>query len=151
MPKSVATVSLTGLHTASNFFPSDEPAAPASLNIIFNELKRILTAHRKGAIVIRGGSNGDIALVSEKKVEVDGRWKNETYFAAALVQKGYVGFYFMPIYGDTALKNEIGTQLLACLKGKSCFHIRRNDPVLYKQISEALDAGYRLYKERGWV
>jgi hypothetical protein len=39
-------------------------------------------------------------LVGEKPVEVLGRKKDELWFASALIQKGYVGFYYMPVYGD---------------------------------------------------
>ncbi len=44
-----------------------------------------------------------------------------------------------------------GADLLATLKGKSCFHLKRLTPELKDQIAAALAAGWRLYEERGWV
>ena len=44
-----------------------------------------------------------------------------------------------------------GPELLATLKGKSCFHLERMTPELKAQIETALAAGWRLYEERGWV
>ena len=42
-------------------------------------------------------------------------------------------------------------ELLALLKGKSCFYIRMLDRTLKSQLREALRSGYKLYKERGWI
>ena len=74
----------------------------------------------------------------------------ELCFASLLVQKGYVGFYFFPMYLNTALKQKISPALLRCLKGKTCFHIKKNDPGLFKQIQDALDAGLDFFSSRGW-
>jgi hypothetical protein len=43
------------------------------------------------------------------------------------------------------------TELLKCLKGKACFHIKKEDPQIMDQIKDALKEGYRLYEEKGWV
>ncbi|MBN2388446.1 MAG: hypothetical protein JXB85_15625 [Anaerolineales bacterium] len=91
-------------------------------------------------------------LWSIKPVVIEGRRKKEVFFAALIIQKNYVGFYFMPVYADQALLKEVfAPQLLGLLKGKSCFHIRRLPPELIRQIETALAAGFRLYQERGWV
>ena len=42
-------------------------------------------------------------LWSFKNVEIDGRKKKEVFFASAIIQSTYVGFYFMPIYAETSL------------------------------------------------
>jgi hypothetical protein len=44
-----------------------------------------------------------------------------------------------------------GPDLLATLKGKSCFHLTRMTHALRRQIADALRAGWRLYEDRGWV
>lgn len=41
--------------------------------------------------------------------------------------------------------------LLKLLKGKSCFHIKKIDDKLIKQMKKALDIGYNLYNKRGWI
>jgi hypothetical protein len=81
------------------------------------------------------------------------RWKKkkEVFFAGLIIQKSYVGFYFMPIYAETDLKEVFKPELLKLLKGKSCFHIKKLDDELKSQIREALELGFELYKERGWV
>ena len=57
----------------------------------------------------------------------------------------------MPVYTDTTLQDFFKPELLSLLKGKSCFHVKKLDDVLEKQIAQALESGYKLYKKRGWV
>jgi hypothetical protein len=90
-------------------------------------------------------------LWSFKNVEIDGRKKKEVFFASAIIQSTYVGFYFMPIYAETSLKEVFKPELLKLLKGKSCFYIRDLSPEIVSQIEEALALGFNLYKEREWV
>jgi hypothetical protein len=93
----------------------------------------------------------DYQLWSPKPVERNGRAYDETYFAGVIEQKSYVGFYYMPVYAEQELKEFFGPELLSLLKGKSCFHVRRLDDELRRQVRSALDAGFELYRRRGWI
>lgn len=86
-----------------------------------------------------------------KDIEIDGRKRKEVFFAALIIQSRYVGFYYMPVYVDTSLKEVFKPELLNLLKGKSCFHIKNLNDKLEKQIDAALKKGYALYKKRGWI
>lgn len=130
---------------------SDKSAGQPALVPIFEQLKKLLLPYEKGSIKKRGGEGGQIIMVSERPFEFQGRKRPELWFAAALVQKGYVGFYFMPVYAKPEMKDVFEPELLKCLKGKSCFHIKKNDPDLFRQIKDALAKGYVLYKKRGWI
>ena len=90
-------------------------------------------------------------LWSFKDLEIAGRKRNEVYFAGLIIQSSYVGFYFMPIYTDTKLKEIIKPELLSLLKGISCFHIKSLNKKLENQIEEALKIGFQLYKKKGWI
>ncbi len=90
-------------------------------------------------------------LWSFKEVEVAGRKRKEVFFASIIIQSRHVGLYYMPVYTDTDLKDVFEPELLKLLKGKSCFHIKKLDSILERQIKEALEAGYQLYKRRGWI
>lgn len=117
---------------------------------LFAALKELLAPYAK-QLTARRDEPGYYDLWSEKAVIIDGRKREGVYFAGSIIQKSYVGFYFMPVYADTGLKTIFGPELLATLKGKSCFHLKALTPELREQISSALAAGYRLYEERGWV
>lgn len=130
---------------------TDKSAGQPELAPIFENIKKLLLPYAKGTITITGGDGGQMSLVSKKAVEIEGRKKPELWFAGLLVQKGYVGFYFMPVYTSSEMKSLFEPELLKCLKGKSCFHIKKDDPVIYSQIADALKKGYEVYKQNGWV
>ena len=89
-------------------------------------------------------------LWSDKEVMFFGKVR-EVYFSSVVMQKKYVGFYYMPIYVESKLRTEIKPELLKKLKGKSCFHLQQLDDEMLKQIRDALRLGLELYKKRGWV
>jgi hypothetical protein len=94
---------------------------------------------------------GKYDLWSFKNVEIAGRKRKEVNFASLIIQSRWVGFYYMPIYTDTTLKEFFPQRLLSLLKGKSCFRIKELDEELEQQISDVLERGYRLYQQRGWI
>lgn len=57
----------------------------------------------------------------------------------------------MPIYSDANLADVFKPELLMLLKGKSCFRIRDLNDELVAQIEDALEKGYELYKQKGWI
>ena len=123
------------------------------LDRIFDRLEALLTQYSP-PFTIRTAEVQDkrnYHLWSEKPVVIDGRKKNEVFFAGLIAQKGYVGLYYMPVYAEPDVKQIFAPELLRLLKGKSCFHVRRLDDDLEGQISAALDAGLELYRKRGWV
>ena len=130
---------------------ADKSAGQPEMVIIFEQIKKMLLPYVKGSLELVGGNGGMLCLVSQKPVEIQGRKRDELWFAGILVQKGYVGFYYMPVYAQPEMKKVFKPELLKCLKGKSCFHIKKNDPIIMTQIQESLKLGYDMYKERGWI
>ena len=130
---------------------ADKSPGQPQLIPIFEEIKKMLAPYEKGTMKLFGGSDGKVALVSKKPVEILGRKKDELWFASALVQKGYVGFYYMPVYVDPSIKKLIKPGLLKCLKGKACFYIKKQDKEIFSQIKEALAIGYKEWHQRGWI
>jgi hypothetical protein len=130
---------------------SDKSAGQPQLIPVFNELVKLMEPFAKGSLEKVGGKDGQVGLISKKPVEMNGHKVTEVYLAGSLVQKGYVGFYFMPIYTAPELKSELHPELLKCLKGKSCFHIKKMNEEVAEQVKEALQKGYELYKKKGWI
>jgi len=117
---------------------------------IFRRLKKILKKYEK-PLIPKFDLDSKYDLWSIKNIVVDGRKKKEVYFAGLIIQSIYVGFYYMPVYTDVQLKKFFKPDLLRLLKGKTCFHIKKLDENLEKQIDEALQKGYELYEKRGWI
>lgn len=117
---------------------------------IFDQVKTLIKKYEP-PFIARSDFDSRYELWSEKDVEIAGRKRKEVYFAGLIIQSNYVGFYYMPVYAETTLKDVFGSELLATLKGKSCFHIKKLDEKLLSQIKKSLEAGFKLYKKRGWV
>ncbi|HEY6975114.1 MAG TPA: hypothetical protein VH396_02425 [Chitinophagaceae bacterium] len=129
---------------------SDKSIDQPELVPVYEELKELLLPYQKGRLKARR-AGGQYHLISDKEVEVAGKKRNDIYFASLLVQKGYVGFYYIPVYADPAIKKNLKPELLKCLKGKSCFHIKKLDDELRTQIKDALKVGYAYYEKLGWI
>lgn len=130
---------------------NDKSGEQPDLIPIFDEIKKLFVPYEKGAMKLLGGSRGQVVLINKKPVEILGRKKDELWFASALIQKGYVGFYYMPVYADPVAKKSIKPELLRCLKGKACFHVKKYDREIFSQIKHALRVGYDLWHKRGWL
>jgi len=130
---------------------SDKSSGQPQLIPIFEEIRKLLAPYEKGTMKLFGGFDGKVGLVSKKPVEILGRKREELWFASALVQKGYIGFYYMPVYMNATVKKQIKPELLKCLKGKACFYIKKFDKDIFSQIKEALAIGYKEWQQRGWV
>jgi hypothetical protein len=130
---------------------SDKSAGQPDLIPIFDEITKMLIPYAKGTMELSGGTGGKTILVSRKPVEIAGRKRDELWFASALIQKGYVGFYYMPVYTDSSIRTIIKPELLKCLKGKACFRIKKFDTEILSQIKHALKAGHDTWRKRKWV
>ena len=125
------------------------PLSQEELVEIYDGLKKILKKY-EGPFKPKLDLDSRYDLWSFKDLEIAGRKRKEVFFASIIIQSTYVGFYYMPIYTDVALKDFFKPELLNLLKGKSCFYIRGLSPEIVSQIEEVLEMGFELYKKRGW-
>jgi len=80
------------------------------------------------------------------KQKVDG-----FYFASVIPKPKDVRLYFFPIYTDVDEFSDIPENLRKCLKGKSCFHIKKMDDDLKIAIRNMIAKGIVTYKDKGLV
>lgn len=126
------------------------PPKPAELKATFQALRGLLERYQP-PLVAKMDDARRFDLWSKKDLVIDGRKRTEVYFAGVIIQKSYVGVYYMPVYTSPEMKKLFAPELLALLKGKSCFHIKTLDRRLLAQVKAVLAAGFKLYKKRGWV
>lgn len=67
------------------------------------------------------------------------------YFASIIPKPKDIRLYFFPIYTHLLAFSDLNPELQKCLKGKSCFHIKKLSPELETAIKSMLEKGYRLY------
>ena len=77
---------------------SDKSKGQPELIPIYDEIKKLLMPYKKGNMKLRGGNDGNVGLINEMPVVIDGRKKDEIWFAYALIQKGYVFKYHTHTY-----------------------------------------------------
>jgi hypothetical protein len=148
MPK--AAKKSSGEKSKTGFKYEGKSLAQPQLIPVFEELKALLKLYENGALKAKEAP-GQYHLWNRKEIEFAGRKRSDIYFAGLLIKKGYVGFYYMPVYANPLLQKELKPELLKCLKGKSCFHIKKLDDTLRAQINDALKIGYACYEKWGWV
>jgi hypothetical protein len=129
---------------------ADKSAGQPEMADIFKTIKKIISGFAKGNFVVKSDKPGCFEVYYSKEVKIMERTYPELCFASLLVQKGYVGFYYFPVYVNPAIKQKLAPELLQSLKGKTCFHIKKNDPGLFSKIQDALNAGLDFYSSRGW-
>jgi len=86
---------------------------------------------------------GTIEAMQGKK-KVDG-----IYFASLVPKPKDVRLYFFPTYTHAAEMQDMPENLKKCLKGKSCFHIKKLDAELENDIRAMIDKGVGLYQRDG--
>jgi hypothetical protein len=131
---------------------ADKSAGQPELVKIFDAIKKMMLPYdKKGSLVLHAATGGQVHLVSHKSVEIEGRKRQEMWLVSALVQKGYVGFHYLPVYMNKSMEALFSPGFIKCLKGKACFHIKKNDPVILAEVQKAIRIGYEAYQKRGWV
>ena len=80
------------------------------------------------------------------KQKVDGY-----YFASVMPKPKDVRLYFFPIYTHTDAFSDVSDELRKCLKGKSCFHIKKLSPELESEFNSMIKKGAELYKKEGLI
>jgi hypothetical protein len=133
---------------------ADKSIGQPELVPIFETIKTLISQYNgKGTLKSTGETKGgQYNVMSIKPIEIVGRKLEGISLASCLVQRGYVGFYYFPIYACPDAKVPlIQPELKKLLKGKTCFHIKKNDPLIMAQIEQALKDGFAMYERMGWV
>lgn len=122
------------------------------LHDIFNNLRALLAKYEK-----------DLRIVSDDcsryEVEFDREFETKSlktgnilkkkglYFTGLIIQKDYVGLYFMPFYSHKDRFQDLSPEFMKKLKGKSCFHIKTWDADTEKEAKKLIKTGFSIYKD----
>ncbi len=90
--------------------------------------------------------------VSGTKEAMQGKQKVDGYYFGSVVPKPKdIRLYFFPIYTHVAEFENISGALRKCLKGKSCFHIKKMDEDLESDIREMVGKAVKLYENENLI
>jgi hypothetical protein len=73
------------------------------------------------------------------------------YFASALIRRDNVSFYFFCCYTHPEEFKTIAPTVMKCLDGKSCFHFKKEEQAVEKELRAMFKKGIAVYKKQGWV
>ncbi len=115
---------------------------------IFDEVKPLIKAYEKKGFTPKFDLQGKYDLWSIKDVFAFKKERKEVYFCGLTIQSNYVWFYYITLYSDPEVSKLLGKELMATLKGKSCFHLKKIDKIILWQIKDALKISFDLFKEK---
>jgi len=86
--------------------------------------------------------------VAGTKETMQGKQKVDGYYFGSVVPKpNDIRLYYFPIYTHVNEFSWISSALRKCLKGKSCFHIKKLESELEDEISKMIALGVELYNK----
>ena len=92
--------------------------------------------------------NENVFEVAGTKEAMQGKQKVDGYYFGSVVPKPKdIRLYYFSIYTHVNEFSWISSALRKCLKGKSCFHIKRMDSELEGEIGKMIALGVELYKK----
>ncbi|MCY7409518.1 MAG: DUF1801 domain-containing protein [Chitinophagales bacterium] len=128
------------------------PITAETKNNIFSLLKKVMEESCPPLVITKNSKEGIEVIgniptpYGSKKVMVPGM-----YFASALIRKDNVSFYFFPIYYHEKDFEKLIPTLLKCLDGKTCFHFKKEEQAVEKEIKAMFKKGIEMYRKQGWV
>lgn len=72
------------------------------------------------------------------------------YFASIAQRKDSVAFYFFPAYMHPEL-SETAPTLFKCLKGKTCFHFKKESDIDEKEFIALMKKGVQAWTKSGYI
>lgn len=136
--------------------PKPATSKPQALESVYRQLRELFQEHAPPFKLCTGQVRGksDAHLVAPQPVVIPGSYGGKprpVTMASLILQKGYVGFHYVPVYMEPRLRAELSPKLVKLLKGKSCFHITKLDEGLRKDVEHALEQGRKYFQGRGWM
>ncbi len=119
---------------------------------IYNKLIQELEKISPPMVATYNASQMTCSLIANKPVPYghDKRIILGMHFASIAQLKDSVAFYFFPSYMHPTMQ-EMAPGLYKCLKGKTCFHFRKEEDVNVLEMQKMLDEGMRLWEKYGYI
>ena len=108
----------------------------------FAALRAILEPHAKRLTVTVDGP-GHFELASPTMTDRIGR---PLFCAAVQINKNYVSYHLMPLYGNMALCNSLSPALRKRMQGKACFNFTTVEPAQLKELAAVTKKGIAGFK-----
>src|SRR5499426_1392178 len=108
----------------------------------FAALRAILEPHAK-RMTVTVDEPGHYELASATMTDRVGR---PLFCASVQINKNYVSYHLMPVYGNTALRNSLSPALRKRMQGKSCFNFTTVEPDQLEELAAVTKKGIAGFK-----
>jgi hypothetical protein len=128
------------------------PLTNETRNKIFNILKKNLVQLTPPMVIKTDKENEAFEIIGNKPVPYgsDKKMVPGMYFASIAQRKDSVVFYFFPCYRHKELLTAIPS-LNKCLKGKTCFHFKKEEQLDEKELRILLKKGVEAWNKAGYM
>ena len=113
---------------------------------VFNRLRGIMAEHVGHLDIVH--DRDDYYYVDTHHIQKN---KKPLYFGGVKLQKKYVSYYLMPVYGNPELTENISPELTKRRQGKSCFNFKVEDETLFAEIAELTKQSVEDFKAQGFI
>ncbi|MFY0600938.1 MAG: hypothetical protein JXR03_14785 [Cyclobacteriaceae bacterium] len=91
-------------------------------------------------------NNKDVFEAAGTKEAMQGKQKVDGFYFGSVIPKPKdIRLYYFPIYTHQSEFEWISDDLRKCMKGKSCFHIKKLSPDLEAEIQSMITKGVEVY------
>ena len=118
---------------------------------IFQTIRASLQPYATLGFDNRSNTEALYDLWSNKNVEIDGSPRNEVFFVSVGIEDNHVALHLLPEDQVNELKNISDPGFQELLNANGYFEIVSLDDPLLTKIEEAIAAGFKIYKDKGWV
>lgn len=128
------------------------PVTDETRKHIFGKLKKALDKCSPPMVAKENLSAMTCELIGNKPVPYgyDKKIIPGMYFASVAQRKDSVAFYFFPSYMNAGMK-DVAPSLYKFLKGKTCFHFKKEEDVNEKELNALLKSGIAAWKKAGYM
>lgn len=128
------------------------PLTDDTRKVIFRKLKAAMEKFSPPMVAKSAAGSGSYELIGNKEVPYghDKKLIPGMFFASIAQRKDSVAFYFFPSYMNPKLKTT-APSLYKCLKGKTCFHFKKEEQVDEKELAALLKEGVKDWQKAGYM
>ncbi len=127
------------------------PITDETRTAIFNKLKKSLSKCTP-PMVVNKGSVQSYELIGNKEVPYGSTKKlvPGMFFVSVAPRKDSITFHFFPCYMNPKML-EVAPNLVKYLKGKTCFHFKKEEQINEKELDALLKKGMDAWKKMGYM
>ena len=127
------------------------PITEETRKAIFNKLKKSLEKCTPPMVVNKASVNG-YELMGHKEVPYGSTKKlvPGMFFVSVAPRTDSITFHFFPCYMNPKML-DVAPNLRKYLKGKTCFHFKKEEQVIEKELDALLKLGVAAWKKMGYM